>query len=484
MHSTADLVIIGAGSGGLVAAELAAGIGVKVVLVEKHRLGGDCLWTGCVPSKSLLAAAKVAHHTRTASQWGISTGPVEIDLDAVWSRVRSVQERVAVADDDPDRYRSAGVDVVIGTGRLDGDHVVAVDLADGSGVRRIQTSHALITTGSRPSVPDIAGLDAVMAAGVPVLTSESLFEIDHPPTSLIVVGGGPIAVEMAQALSRLGVDVTVVQRGMRLLPKEEPSLVDVLTDRLRAEGVSIHLGSVPVSAEPTPLGLRLVAATPDGTRRFEAGGLLIATGRTPSTAGLGLETAGVVSTPKGISVDRFLRTSADWVWAAGDVAGRWAFTHAAGYEAARAVRTMFFPGRGAADAVIPWCTFTDPELAHVGMTETEARASGLPRIELHVVDLDRSDRARADGTESGRVRIVTSKGRIVGAHILAPTAGEMIHELAALMQLGGGIGELTKLVHAYPTYMSSVGQIGTESAFAKARRFRWAVRLSRARRAG
>ena len=449
----------------MVAAEFAATLGVSVAIVERDRVGGDCLWTGCVPSKALLAAGKAAHHVRTAPEYGITSGPITVDRTAVWNRIRAVQAQIATTDDDPDRFAAMGIDVILGSARIAGPTTVDVD------GRALESRNILVCTGSRPAVPDIPGL-----ADVGFITSEQLFELSDPPASFINIGGGPIAVEMVQAFTRLGMATTLLQKGARILPRDEPMLVDRLVESLRAEGVDLRL-NVKTERVAHENGKKVVYGTESGTpSRWEADELLVAVGRTPSTEGLGLEELGIATTTRGIAVDNRGRTNVPTIYACGDVAGRFLFTHSAAYEGVRAVRDMFFPGKGKVTAMVPWCTFTDPELAHAGMTEAEARDRYGDAVEVWHQDLTHNDRARADGTTAGAIMIVTAKQRIVGAHILAPAAGEMIHEFALAISKGMKLDALAGFMHVYPTVATGVGQLAGEAAFERAGRLRWLVR--------
>jgi len=461
-----DLVIVGMGSGGIVAAEFAAALGLRVAAVERDRIGGDCLWTGCVPSKALLAAAKVAQHMRTANRFGIAAVEPEIDLSRVWQRIRAVQEEIATTDDSPERFEALGIELVHGDARLAGPNAVAV------GDRVLEARFVLLCTGSRPAVPDLPGL---REAGF--LSSESIFELEDPPQSIVVIGGGPIAVELAQGLNRLGVRVTLLQRGDRLLPRDEPELTAIVAGRLREEGVDVRFGVDTQSVEAAP-GRKAVHGSANGqTERWEAEELLVATGRTPLVDGLGLEEVGVEVAPRGVVVDERLRTSVKSVYAAGDVAGRWLFTHSAGREAAAALRDMFFPGKAKDIGLVPWCTFTDPELAHVGLTVAEAvERHGERKVEVVRADLSHSDRARADGADEGRILLVAAGAKLVGAHILAPSAGELIHELALAIRQRLKLRDLGVMTHVYPTIATSVNVAGAEAAYAYAQRFGWLVR--------
>jgi len=468
-----DLVVVGMGSGGLVAAEFAAGLGLRVAAVDRARIGGGCLWTGCVPSKALLASAKVAHTMRTAHTVGITSVEPRIDLPTVWRRARAVQAKIAATDDNPQRYRDLGVEIVHGDARLTGPNEVTVQ-REGDDDLTLATRFVLLCTGSRPRLPPIDGLDPQT-----VLTSENLFTLDAPPASVAVVGGGPMGTEMAQALQRLGVSTTLFQRASTLLPREEPALVEQLTERLRAEGVQVHCTADVRSVEPARAGGFVVHAVvgDDGSDvRSHVGGVLLAAGRTPNTEHLGLTELGIEVTAHGIGIDHRGRTALRTIYASGDVAGRRLLTNSAGYESVRAVRDMFFPGKGNLDAAVPACVFTDPELASVGLTADQAEHSYGTDTDVWRIDLTHNDRARTDAHTDGSVMVVTAKGRVVGAHVLATAAGEMIHELSLAVQLGLRLDELAEAVHVYPTLSSSIGQLAAESAFEKAHRLRWLMK--------
>src|SRR5438874_2303123 len=329
------------GSGGMVGAEFAATIGVRTAVVERARVGGDCLWTGCVPSKALLASAKAAHVMRTADKYGLPSVVPEVDTELVWKRIRAIQHDVASTDDDPKRYEDMGIDILRGTARLTGPNTLDVD------GRTVETRYVLLCTGSRPAVPGIEGL-----AGTGFITSENLFELERAPESTVMIGGGPIAIEMAQAFTRLGIRTTVLQKGSEILPRDEPELVQILTARLIDEGVDLRLD---------------------------------------------------VDTER-VTVDAGSKT----------VHGR--------------------------------------ELAHAGLTIAEARARFGDDVDAWHLDLAHSDRARADSATEGSIIIVTAKRqKIVGAHILAPSAGEMIHELALAITEELKLNQVAALIHVYPT---------------------------------
>ncbi len=468
MVAELDLVIVGMGSGGMPSAEFASTLGLKTAVVERGRVGGDCLWTGCVPSKALLASAKVAHHLRTADRWGLPLldMPV-IDTSRVWRRIKEVQRQIASTDDDPARYEALGIELVHGSARLVDGTTVEVD------GRRLTTRFVLVCTGSRPATPPIPGL-----ADAGYLTSETFFEQDRCPHSLVFIGGGPIAIELAQACHRLGVQVTVLQKDDRILPRDEAELTGRLTDLLREEGLDLRLGVDATSVEVRPDGTKVVVASVAGEEaRFEADEIFVGAGRVPNVEGLGLEDLGIAVGRRGIETDERGRTAVKTVYAAGDVAGRTLFTHSAAYEGVRALRDMFFPGKGTLDATIPWCTFTDPELAHAGLTSAEAHERhGTSDVDVHRLDLTHNDRARAEGHDEGAVVLVTHKDRLVGAHVLAPAAGEVIQELALAIRSGMKLKDLAGLVHVYPTIATAVGQLAADAAYAGAKRYRWLLR--------
>ncbi len=477
-----DLVIVGMGSAGMAAAEFAATLELRVALVERRRPGGD-LWTGSVPTKALVASARAAHTVRHAARFGIATTPPAIDLATVWQRARNVQEAIAATDDHPDRYEAMGLEIVTGDATLTGPNEVTVtsadgDEADGRGIggrRVLQTRFVLLCTGSRAVVPDVPGL-----AEVGVLTDETLFALERPPSSAIVLGGGPMGVELAQAFVRLGIATTLVQDGPCLLPSDEQGLVSVLTGILRSEGVDVLLDTRPTAARRDADGtVVLEVTTATGAAHLRAESIVVAAGRRPCVDGLGLEALGIdvrTGLGGGVVVDERARTAFRTVYAVGDVTDGDRFAHAAGNAAVRAVRDMFFPGRAPLAPLVPWCTFTDPELAHAGLTADEAEARFGEDVDVWRVDLRHNDRARADEATEGAIVVVTAKERVVGAHVLAPAAGELIHELALAIHQGLKLNEIASLVHVYPTMATSVGMLAAESAQEKAQRYRWLVK--------
>lgn len=452
-----DVVIIGVGSAGMIAGEVAAKIGVKAALAERQRVGGDCLWTGCVPSKALLASAKAAHTIRHAGKYGLVATEVEVDSATVWRRVREIQQEIAATDDNPEKYAELGVDLLWGEASFEGEHRVRV------GERVVTAKYALVCSGARPAAPSVEGL-----AEAGYLTSENVFELERAPRSLIVIGGGPIGVEMAQAMNRLGVKTTVLQRAARILERDEPALAGILLKRLRGEGVEVQLGAELSSAGRNGAGKFVRGRAEGRDAEWTAEEVLVAAGRKPNVETLGLERAGVKTGPRGIMVDDKLRTSARWVYAAGDCAGRFLFTHSAGAEAVTALRNMFFPGSASAPETVPWTTFTDPELAHVGMTADEARSKlGQQNVRVYEWELGHSDRARAEGATEGRIIVVTdAKFKLVAAHVLAPAAGEMIAQFTLALNRGLRLTpDFGNLVQVYPTFSTSISQLAGEATY-------------------
>ena len=453
-----DLIVVGMGSGGMVAADFAASLGLRVACVERDRFGGDCLWTGCVPSKALLAAAKAAHTIRTADRFGLRAAEPVIDTARVFARIRRVQRTIAAGEDSPARFEARGCAVYAGSARVRGPHAVEVD------GRRLEGRYILLCTGSRPAVPDIPGL---REAGF--VTSETLWDRERAPASLVVIGAGPVGLELGQGLRRLGVAVDVLGRGPQALPRDEPDLVDKLLGVVRAEGVGVELG-VAIDRVSMAGGRKVVHC---GEHTWRANELLIAAGRTANVAGLGLDDLGIRAGPDGVEVDGGYRTSVPSIYAVGDLTGRDRFTHAAGHAAARAVRNMFVLGRDRRPATVPWTTFTDPELAHVGLTEAAAHGRRADGVRVWRRGLDANDRALAEAYPPGMVSIVTDRGRVVGAHVLAPAAGELTGELTLAVERRLRLADLAGVIHAYPTVAVSIQQLAGEAAIGAARRYAW-----------
>ncbi len=433
----ADVCVIGAGSAGLSVAIGAAQFGARTVLIEAGRMGGDCLNTGCVPSKALLAAAARAQAVREADRFGITAGPPQIDFAAVMDHVGRAVAAIAPTDT-ADRFRALGVTVLAGRARFVGRRTVAVDEA-----WRVEAKYIVLATGAEPAIPAIPGLDTV-----PYLTSETIWANRRCPRHLVILGGGPIGIEMAQAHRRLGADVTIVEAG-RALGREDPELAAVLLARLRQEGVAIREDRAVAAAAATADGIVMRLA--DDTV-LEGSHLLVATGRRPRLEGLGLEAAGIAHGPAGIAVDDRLRTTNPRVFALGDAAGGLQFTHVAGHQAGLVLRNMLFrlPARYRPERM-PRVTYGDPELACVGLGEAEARARhGTIRILRS--GFGENDRARAEGAPDGLVKLIADRrGRLLGAGIVGPGAGEMIAPYVLAIERRLKLGALAGSVMPYPT---------------------------------
>lgn len=442
-----DLVIIGAGSGGLTAAGFAAQLGAKVALVEKNRIGGDCTWTGCVPSKALLKAAKIAHEVRTASRFGIAANPPVAEMTNVRAFVRRAIENVYQFES-PEELSKQGIEVIHGAGRFVDARIIMV------GEQLVRAKIFLLTTGARPRIPAIAGLDEVG-----FLTYERIFDNDRLPRSMVVVGGGPIGMEMTQAYQRLGARVSVV--ADRLLPKDEPEVREVIRKVFEREGVRFVWGRAKSTRRE---GDEIVVATDQEEAR--GGLLLIASGRRPAVAGLDLEKAGVNYSEKGIPVDDRLRTNVKHIYAAGDVTGGYQFTHFAGWQAFQAVRNALLPGStsGLTD-LVPWVTFTDPEVAHIGLTEEQARERFGETVRICRWDMSRTDRAICEDDCEGFVKVIAKKnGTLLGATVVNGRAGETITEFIFAVNKNLKISDLAGAIHAYPTYSTAVQQLAAEMA--------------------
>jgi pyruvate/2-oxoglutarate dehydrogenase complex dihydrolipoamide dehydrogenase (E3) component len=437
-----DLCVIGGGSAGLVVAAGGAGLGAKVVLVEKHRLGGDCLWTGCVPSKALLHSAKVAHTIRTAAGAAVHAGEPDIALPEVMARVRSVIEGLE-PHDSPERFRGLGIEVISGAGRFTAPDRFEVD------GRSLTAKHFVIATGSRPAIPPIPGLEST-----PYLTNETLFDLQGPVPRLVILGAGPIGVEMAQGFRRLGSEVAVLDVAEQILPREDADLAAVVARQLTDEGVSFSLGAKVLAAAGQPGRIRLTVEDRSGARReVEGSHLLVAVGRKPNVEALGLAAAGVALDNNGrLVLDARLRTANRRIFACGDVAGPFLFTHMADHQAGVVLRNALFHLPAKAETrVVPWCTFTDPELARVGLSEREAREHNIPH-RVYRFDFAELDRAVTDSATQGCAKLITSpRGKILGAAIVGAGTGELIHEYVLAMGRKLGVSDLAGTIHVYPT---------------------------------
>lgn len=450
---TYDMVVIGGGTAGLVCAAGAAGLGARVAIVERARLGGDCLNTGCVPSKALLRSARVVGEARAGAAVGV-TAEARPDFAAVMRRLRARRADIAPGDSAA-RLASLGVDVFFGTATFTSPYSVLVRANgsngqnDSNGSNVLRFRRAVIATGSRPALPPIPGL-----ADVPFLTSENVFDLAEQPQVLVVIGGGPVGCELAQAFARLGAQVTLVESGPRLLPHDDPAAAAAVKASLERDGVAVHVG---VEAQRVSYAGGRVSVSLDG-RGVGAAALLVATGRSANVEGLGLDAARVAYGMEGVTVDDRLRTTNTHVYASGDVCSRFKFTHAADALSRIVLQNALFFGRRRASALtIPWCTFTSPEVAHVGLTADRAAATGASSLTIPLADVDR---AIVDEEREGFVRLHHDRGRILGATIVAPSAGELIGLVAFAMQHGHGLATLAGAVFPYPTIGLALRQAG------------------------
>ena len=439
-----DLGILGGGAAGLTAAAGAAQLGAKTLLIDKAgRLGGDCLHYGCVPSKTLIRSAQVWALTRRAAAFGLPDLPLPpVDLGAVMDRVAEVIAQIQ-PHDSPERFCQLGAETLFATPRFVDAHTVE---ADG---RRIRAKNWIISTGSSPAIPPIAGLDSV-----PYWTNETVFDQRQLPARLLVLGGGPIGVELAQAFQRLGSQVTLVEYGPQILGPEDADMAAIVQQQLEAEGMDIRLGLKALRVARDQGTIHLTGEPVGGGEALtlEGDALLVATGRRPNVDGLGLDAAGVNFTARGIPVNRRLRTNQAHIYACGDVNGSYPFTHVAGYEGGIALTNIVLHLPRKADySKVPWCTYCDPELASVGLNEKRAQAQGV-EYRLLTEPFADNDRARAEGETEGRIKILLSpKGKLLGAQIVGPSAGELIHEWITAINGGVKLSTLAGMVHTYPT---------------------------------
>jgi pyruvate/2-oxoglutarate dehydrogenase complex dihydrolipoamide dehydrogenase (E3) component/uncharacterized membrane protein YdjX (TVP38/TMEM64 family) len=444
-----NLVVIGAGSAGLVSAYIAATVKAKVTLVEKHRMGGDCLNTGCVPSKALIRTTRFLSDVSRAGRFGVRSASADIDFAEVMERVQRVV-RTVEPHDSIERYRELGVDVVIGEARITSPWTV--EIAAEEGTTTLSTRAIVIATGGRPAVPGVPGIEEVG-----YVTSDTVWELRSLPRRLLVLGGGPIGCELAQCFARLGAQVTQVQRGPHLLPKEDPEVAALLMERFRTEGIDLRMEHNPLHFERDGEARSLVCDHAGRQVRIEFDQLLVAIGRTANVSGFGLEAMGIgVKADGTVDTNEYLQTIYPNIYAAGDVAGPFQFTHTASHQAWYAAVNALFGSfrRFKADySVIPWCTFTDPEVARVGLNERDAKAKGV-RYEVTTYGIDDLDRAIADEAAHGLVKVLTvpGKDRILGATIVGEHAGELIPELVLAMRHGLGLDKILRTIHVYPTF--------------------------------
>jgi pyruvate/2-oxoglutarate dehydrogenase complex dihydrolipoamide dehydrogenase (E3) component len=439
-----NVVVLGAGTAGLVTAAATAGLGGRVALVERNRMGGDCLNTGCVPSKALISSARLVRQIQRAADWGLEPMDPQFDFARIFERMPERRAKIA-PHDSQERFESLGVDVFRGHARFLSPREVEVD------GRRLAAKNFVIATGSRPAVPSVPGLSEV-----PFFTNETIFdELREKPDRLVVLGGGPVGCELGQVFARLGVHVTVVQRAPQILEKEDADAAGLVRSVLEQESVTVLVGAEAKRVSRSG-ALQIEVEVGDSEPcELDADAILVAAGRVPNTEDLRLDAAGVAQGKNGISVNQHLQTSQPHIYAAGDVVGGYRFTHVADAHARVVARNILFPWWKAKwdDSVVPWCTYTSPEVARVGLTETDARKRGV-EFDVWRQPLEEVDRAVVESEEVGFAKVLTPKGggRILGATIVSERAGDLLHELVLAMKGGLGLEEISGTIHAYPTF--------------------------------
>jgi len=446
-----NVAVIGAGTAGLVTAAGTAGLGGRVALIERNLMGGDCLNFGCVPSKALISSARLIRRIRESENWGLERQQPQFDFEKVFERMRARRAKIA-PNDSQERFESLGVDVFHSEARFVSPHEVEVN------GRRLRAKNFVIATGSRAVIPKIEGIDSV-----PYFTNETIFdELEEKPQSMIVLGGGPIGCELTQTFCRLGTHVTMIQRGDQLLPREDRDVAEFLERRLINEGVRIIKNANARAVAITDAGKVALEfldqqSAQMAERTFFADALLVAIGRSPNLQSLDLKSAGVDVNERGVRVTDYLQTSQRHIYAVGDVIGPFLFTHMADAQARVVVRNILMPFqflRQKMDySVVPWCTYSDPEVAHVGLGEKGAWQERID-YDLFVVSLADVDRAVVESEEAGFAKILTAKGsdKILGATIVAPHAGDLLHEFVLAMNAKIGLGKIASMIHAYPTF--------------------------------
>ena len=449
-----DLVVIGAGTAGLVTAAGAAGLGAKVALVERRMMGGDCLNVGCVPSKALISAARVAATIRGAVEFGIDVpSGVKIDFDRVMTRMRRLRANIS-SNDSVERFHKLGVDVFLGGARFTSDGAVQV------GGDRLNYKRAVICTGSRAAAPPIPGLNKIK-----YLTNETIFSLTELPARLAIIGGGPIGCEMAQSFARFGSKVSLFEAAPHVLIREDADAAHVVQHAMAMDGVELLTNSHVVEIQPEGNGAAIVLRIGGEHTKRSFDAVLVAVGRTPNVEGLDLDAVGVAFDPRtGVTVDDHLRTTNRRIFAAGDICFPFKFTHTADFLARIVIQNALFFGRARASALtIPWCTYTSPELAHVGLSEAEAKRTGVA-IQTLVQKLEDVDRAILDGESDGFVKIHVKQGtdQILGATIVAAHAGELISEIAVAMRNGVGLKGIGATLHPYPTQAEAIRKLGDQ----------------------
>ncbi len=449
-----NLVVIGAGTAGLVTAAGAAGLGARVAIIERQLMGGDCLTVGCVPSKGVISAARVARHVRYAGDFGVRVpGNVEVDFSRAMERMRRLRARISV-NDSAERFRDLGIDVYLGEGSFVDSNKVRV------GDATLEFKKAVIATGARASVPPIPGLDQVE-----YLTNETVFSLTELPRRLGVIGAGPIGCELAQSFALLGSEVFLVEATHGILPREDPDASEIVKKSLLRDGVRLLCCGRDTVLQKREDGIGLTLESHEKKYDEVVNALLVSVGRAPNVEKLGLEIVGVdFDTRTGVKVDDRLRTTNPNIYAAGDISSQFKFTHAADFLARIVIQNALFMGRARASALtIPWCTYTSPEIAHVGLSEKDAQDRGV-QIDTYVQELAEVDRAILDGDDEGFVKIHCRRGKdqILGATIVATNAGDMISEITLAMKNRIGLKRIGSTIHPYPTQAEAIRKLGDQ----------------------
>lgn len=467
MSEIYDLIVIGGGSAGLVAAGGAGVLGARVALIEKNLLGGDCLYTGCVPSKSLIRSAKFASDVKNAGKFGFEISGMNFagnDFSSITNRVQNIIKTIE-AHDSPERFEKMGVEVIFGSPRFLNSREIEIKLKNSGETKILKSKRFCIATGSSPQIPPIEGLSETG-----FITNEEIFHLKNLPEKLIVLGGGAIGAEMAQAFARFGAEVTLVEMENRILSKEDEEISALIEEIFTSENIKILTNTKAVKAHKNSAGKKVITIEKNGeTQEIAADEILVALGRKPNVENLDLEKAGVKFDKKRIETDAYLRTSAKHIFAAGDVTGRFQFTHTADYEARIVLQNCFVPFlfRKKADySVVPWATFTEPEVARVGLTEREAKEK-FGKTDIIKIEFEENDRAQTEGETEGFAKIILHKKRIVGAHIVGLRAGELIHEFILAMKLNLSLDDLNKAIHVYPTLSKITQAAATEKTLEK-----------------
>lgn len=443
-----DAIVIGGGAAGLTTSGICANFGAKTIMIEAEKLGGDCTWHGCVPSKTLLKAAKVAKHIRNAGDYGLIDTQPEVNFKKLMDYVRKVRQDVYEEADDPQIYRDMGIEVAEGWGSFVDDHTVKISSKDGT-EREITGRYIFVNTGASVFLPPVEGMKEVHC-----LTNESLFELDEAPGEMIIIGGGPIGSEMAQALNLLGCKVTVVDMLDRILANDDEELAGMLHDKLKKQGIEYYLGAKINRAQKKGNRLQVVIEKEGKKLTLDADAMMMATGRRANVDGLNLEAAGVDYDKKGIKVNDRCKTSKSHIYACGDVTGRYQFTHMSEHMAKVAATNAMLKFPMKIDKKhVPWVTYTEPELAHVGATEKQLKEEGSS-YEVYKFPYNKVDRAITDSVTDGMIKIFAKKwnGKILGASVYGAAAGELICEYAVAMRNGVTLRNIADTIHPYPTY--------------------------------